>query len=236
MSTNTLSQDAMKEMVGAFAASLIENNTIVGLGTGSTARYFIDHLIERCKNGLQIQAISSSKRSEQRAREGCISLLPSETVEEIDVTIDGADEVDPEMRIIKGGGGAHLREKILANASKKYIVIIDEGKLVKKLGQNIVPIELVPFGISLTLNLIKKMGLKGKLRLEPSGKPFLTDNQNYLFDIHQEGGFDNPEEIDRKLLYIPGVIETGFFFTQADLILVGKRDGQIKQLKRGEGW
>lgn len=233
MSNNTLSQDAMKEKVGALAASLVENDTIVGLGTGSTARYFIDHLIQRCKQGLQIQAISSSKRSEERARAGGISLLSSDGVNEIDITVDGADEVDPEMRIIKGGGGAHLREKILANASKKFVVIIDEGKLVKKLGQTKVPVELVPFGLSLTLKHIEKIGLHGKLRKEANGKPFLTDNQNFLFDIFQEGGFDYPEEIDEKLRKIPGVIETGFFFTQADLVLIGMKNGQIKQLKRG---
>lgn len=234
MSTNTLSQDAMKEKVGALAASLVENHTIVGLGTGSTARYFIDHLIERCKNGLKIQAISSSTRSEERAKAGGIPLLPSERVKEIDITVDGADEVDPQMRVIKGGGGAHLREKILANASKKYVVIIDEGKLVKKLGQTKVPVEVVPFGLSLTLKLIEKLGLQGALRKEENGNLFLTDNKNYLFDIYPKAGFDCPEEIDAKLRNIPGVIDTGFFFTQADLVLIGMKDGQIKQLKRGD--
>ena len=223
-----LSMESIKKQVGAKAAEFVDNGMCVGLGTGSTAAYFIQSLGKRCREGLQIQAIPSSKQTEQLAKENGIPLATHAT--QIDLTIDGADEIDPQKRMIKGGGGALLREKILATASKEMIVIVDESKCVDKLGQFPLPVELSPFCYEITLKQITSLGHPATLRMAQKNTPFITDNGNYIADIQWNQPPEDPEEFDAELRTIPGVIETGFFFGLAKRVIVGFKNNNISVL------
>lgn len=214
-----------KIAAGKLAASLIQHNQLVGLGTGSTAACFIDALIERCKNGLSIQAVSSSTSSAKRAQDGGIKVLDMHEISHIDVTVDGADEIDYQKRMIKGGGGAHVKEKILASSSDRMIVIVDETKVVKQLGQTKLPIEIVRFGSNFTEGKIRKLGFKTSFRFKNPNELFISENENYILDIFFEKPLLEPEKLHNELLQIPGVVDTGFFFNIANLVIVGKTDG-----------
>lgn len=227
MKLNPDAQDELKKAVGLKAATLVEEGMLVGLGTGSTASYFIESLIERCKNGLKITAVSSSVRSLNMAKGGGIPILSMDDVISIDLTIDGADEVDPKKRLIKGGGGALLREKIIASTSKQMVVIVDESKLVQTLGQFGLPIEIIPFGYKATIAKINLKGYEGTLRLKNEGSPYQTDNGNFIYDIHHPSSFPNPEEDHDRIINLPGVVETGFFFNLPLRVLVGQSDGNV---------
>jgi ribose 5-phosphate isomerase A len=220
-----------KKSAGDKAATLIENGMIVGLGTGSTAAYFIKALIEKCKQGLHIKAVASSHRSLQMAKEGGIPVFEISEVSHIDVTVDGADEIDHQKRMIKGGGGAHVKEKILATSSAEMIVIVDESKVVQTLGKAKLPIEILPYGSLFTQKKIEALGLFGKWRAAKANQLnqelFITENGNYLFDIDFKAPVKNPEKLDELLLQIPGVVDTGFFFKIAKKVIIGKSDGCI---------
>ncbi|MCP5470383.1 MAG: ribose-5-phosphate isomerase RpiA [Chlamydiales bacterium] len=216
-------QDEIKNAIGKKAASLIEDGMLVGLGTGSTAAFFIQHLIERCKEGLRIEAVSSSVRSQEMAQKGGIKVLDMNKVSSIDLTIDGADEIDPKNRMIKGGGGAHVREKIVACASKKMVVIVDESKLVQTLGRFGLPVEILPFGIVSTLHKLKKLGYDGRIR-----EGFTTDNGNMIWDIHTPKEFPDPETDHHKIIETPGVVDTGFFLNIPVKVLVGYSNGTVE--------
>lgn len=232
MKLNHKDQNELKRNVGIKAASLVQEGMLVGLGTGSTATFFIESLIERCRNGLKIKAVSSSLNSLSKAKAGGIPVLPMDDITSIDLTIDGADEVDPQHRLIKGGGGALLREKIIASTSKEMIVIIDESKLVAVLGKFGVPVEIVPFGYSATISKINRAGYEGKLRRHPDGSPYLTDNGNYIYDIHNPQQFFEPEKDHDIIIKLPGVVETGFFFNLPLRILVGRSNGEVEFIKK----
>jgi ribose 5-phosphate isomerase A len=220
-------QEAAKKAVGYKAAELIQDGMIVGLGTGSTAFYFIERLITRCKEGLSIKAVASSEKSLQQAQKGGIPIGDINRLKHIDITVDGADEIDPQKRMIKGGGGALVREKIVASMSHELVVIVDESKLVPQLGKAKLPVEVIPFGYSATLNSIEKLGFKGAWRMNADGSLYTTDNQNYIFDIHFDHLCSHPEKDHEALLHIAGVVDTGFFFNLAGRVIVGFFDGQI---------
>lgn len=222
-----MTQDAIKKSVGEKAASFVENGMLVGLGTGSTAACFIDSLIERCRQGLKITAVSSSIRSLDQARAGGIPILDMNQITDIDLTIDGADEIDPSNRMIKGGGGAHVREKILATSSKQMIVIVDESKIVPVLGRFGLPIEILPFGFNATINKIKKLGYDGSMRAQKDGSVYVTDNGNYIFDVHSPKQFPNPESDHDAIVNLAGVVDTGFFFNLPTRVLIGYSDGTV---------
>lgn len=220
--------DNSKQSAGFAAADLIQHGMLVGLGTGSTAAYFIERLIERHREGLNIQAVASSIRSQDLARKGGIPIVDISTIDRVDITVDGADEIDAKKRMIKGGGGALVREKILACMSGEMLVIVDETKLVKQLGKQKLPVEVIPFACHATERHINDLGYFGKWRKNHNETLYETDNHNYIFDIHFESLRTDPETDNRKILEVPGVVDTGFFFNIAGRVLVGYRDGTTK--------
>lgn len=215
-----------KQAAGFAAAALIEDGMVVGLGTGSTAVFFIEKLIQRCKEGLDIKAIATSERSKKQAQTGGILLIDINTITELDITVDGADEIDHQKRMIKGGGGALLREKIVASMSREMIVIVDENKVVEKLGAFPLPVEVVPFAHEATLHKIQNLGYRGSFRRLPDGGLYYTDNGNYIVDIKLNGN-SNPEKDNAVLKNIPGVVETGFFFNLAGRVIIGHPNGTV---------
>lgn len=222
-----LTLDEIKKKVGYFAAELVEPKTIIGLGTGSTAKWFIEALSKRCAQGLKIKAVATSHASEHLAKLGNIPLLDINEIEHIDQTFDGADEVDTKKQLIKGAGGALVREKIIASMSKQLIILVDESKLSKVLGKKPLPLEIIPFGIKAIEKQLNRLGLEGKWRTDIDGSFFTTDNGNYLYDISFKKPPSDPEALDKQLHRIPGIVDTGYFFHLAGRILVGFKDGQI---------
>jgi ribose 5-phosphate isomerase A len=219
--------EEMKKAVGCAAADFVQSGMLVGLGTGSTVFHFITRLIERVQDGLDIQVVSSSIRSETQARDGGIPVADINTITSIDLTVDGADEITPEKIMTKGGGGALLREKILANTSREMVVIVDESKVVEKLGKHPLPVEILPFATKAIIDKIRKLGYQGSLRQRNNSGPYVTDNGNHIYDIRFESLRDDPEKDHEKLSRIPGVLETGFFFNLAGRVLVGKANGKV---------
>jgi len=217
----------MKKAVGYKAAEFITDGMTVGLGTGSTVFYFIEKLIEKVNKGLKIRAVSSSNRSLEQASKGGIPICDINTLSHIDITVDGADEIDSLKKMIKGGGGALLREKILASMSKEMIVVIDESKLAHKLGSKKLPVEVIPFANQVTLHKIQRIQTKSELRKNADGSLYTTDNGNCIVDVHLDKLLDQPENLDLLLKKIPGVVETGFFFNLAGRVIVGFNDGQV---------
>lgn len=223
-----MSQEDAKKAAAEWAVSLIENGMIVGLGTGSTAAYFIQALIKKHQQGLKIQAVPSSRHSADLAKKGGIPVLDINSVPRIDITVDGADEIDPQKRMIKGGGGAHVREKILSCASKEMVVIVDDTKLVSSLGKVKLPVEVLFYGSPATREKLEALGFQGKWRLNEDKTLFITENGNLLFDIHFAMPPLSPEKEHLKILQVPGVVDTGFFFHIAGRVIVGHADGTVK--------
>jgi ribose 5-phosphate isomerase A len=214
-----------KEMAAAKAVGYIKDGMVIGLGSGTTATWAIRKIAERVREGLQVQAIASSVSSENLARELGIPMASS-GIQKIDVTIDGADEVDDRNNLIKGGGGALLREKMLAYHSQTFIVIVDESKCVHKLGNFPLPLEVLPFAIGMTLAEITSLGLNPEIR-EKDGKPFISDNGNLVIDCAGYKG-DNPEAFNDRLHRIPGLVETGLFPSLlVDMVIIGGKDGTV---------
>lgn len=214
-----------KRAAGKKAVQFIESGMIVGLGSGSTAECFIEALIE---SSLQIQAVSSSRPSTEFAKRGGIVVLDINAVPRIDITVDGADEIDSKKRMIKGGGGAHVREKILASASNEMVVIVDNTKLVPSVGRAKLPIEVMFYGSPAIRMKIEELGYQGKWRLNEDGTLFVTENGNLLFDIQFETPPKAPEHLHEALINIPGVIDTGFFFNMAGRVIIGYPDGKTE--------
>ena len=220
-----MKQDDAKKKAAQKAVEFIEDGMIIGLGSGTTTSYFIEALI--LKKYLRIKVVSSSKDSEEKAKRGSLVLTSLEEVSEIDITVDGADEIDAQKRMVKGGGGALLREKILASSSKEMIVIVDETKWVEHLGLKKLPLEILPFGYLTTQRKIEKLGLKGSFRKEKE-KPYVTDNGNYIYDLILLKPEKDLEKLDQILKNIPGVLETGLFFHLAKKVITGFSNGDVK--------
>lgn len=223
-------QERGKQAAGKAAADLVEEGMIVGLGTGTTAAHFMTSIGKRIREGLQIQAIPSSKATAHFAEECRIPLIDINETDHIDMTVDGADEVDPNKQMIKGGGGALTREKIIAAASLEMIVLIDPSKIVKKLGSFPLPIEVIPFGWKATFRHLEAKGVAPELRMH-QGLPFQTDNDNYILDIRIPHSTTALKNFDELLNAIPGVVETGLFVGLADRVLVGHPDGSVTPLQ-----
>jgi ribose 5-phosphate isomerase A len=220
-----------KEAAARAGLGYIRDGQIVGLGTGSTAAYFIRSLAERVKHGLRIRAIPTSARSSELAASLGIPLTSFDECQHIDVTVDGADEVDPQLRLIKGGGGALLREKIVASATDTFIVVADSSKCVPVLGKFPLPVEVIKFSQALIAKNITALGADVVLRSKPDGKPYLTDENNYILDCHF-GQIANPDTLARQLSAMPGVVEHGLFIDMAKIVLIAN-GSEITELRRG---
>lgn len=210
------------------AIEWIQSGNVVGLGSGSTAECFIRALTEACKGGLSIQAVASSRASADLAKRGGIEVLDINSVPRIDITVDGADEIDPQKRMIKGGGGAHVREKILASSSDEMVVIVDYTKLVPSVGRGKLPVEVMFYGSPATRARIEEFAPMGKWRQNEDGTLFITENGNLIYDIHFDSPPKAPEHLHEALINIPGVVDTGFFFNLAGRVIVGYPDGRTE--------
>ncbi len=212
--------NAAKEAAAKEAVKEVQAGMLVGLGTGTTAYYAIEQIGEMVRQGLEITAVASSIASEDEARRQGINIVSFEDISSLHIYIDGADEVDEEKNLIKGGGGALLREKILAYNSKRFVVIVDESKAVKRLGKFNLPLEVVQFASSLTMGNIRKLGGNPSLRMK-EGKAFVTDNGNYILDC-DFGFIESPMLLNEKLHTVPGVVEVGLFAnTMVNKVIVG---------------
>lgn len=216
----------VKRAAAEKAVAYIKENMIVGLGSGSTAYYAIELLGQKIAAGLKIQGVPTSLETEKLAKENNIPLLFD--FERVEITIDGADEVDEYGNLIKGGGGALAREKIVAAASFKEIIVVDESKLVKTLGRFPLPVEVLPFGRQFVKERLESLGCETILR-KKGDKKFITDNQNYIFDCIFEQ-IDNPDELTKEINSIPGVVENGLFVGLTNLVIVGHADGSAEEI------
>jgi ribose 5-phosphate isomerase A len=216
-----MANEEEKEAAGRAAAELVRDGDVVGLGTGSTAYFAVVALGERVKAGLKISGIPTSLQTADLARAVGIPLTTLDEHPEIDITIDGADEIDAKLNLIKGGGGALLREKVVASASRKMVVVADSGKIVRVLGKFPLPVEIISFARTVIEKKIVALGGGPKLRTRRDGSPYVTDNGNEILDC-SFGEIEDPAELARELGNVPGIIEHGLFIGLAKLVMVGR--------------
>jgi ribose 5-phosphate isomerase A len=220
----------MKREAALRALQFVEDGMIVGLGTGSTAAHFVDLLGEKVREGLNVSGIATSDLTQKQALAAGIRMTTLDEEPEVDLTVDGADEIDPNLRLIKGGGGALLREKIVASASERVIIIADHSKLVDRLGAFPLPVEVVPFGYKVSIAMIEdiadELGLDGTIRqrLKSDGTPFVTDGGNFLIDC-AFGPLEDPEALAELLPFTPGVVDHGLFIGLADHAVIADENG-----------
>ena len=219
-----MDKERLKRMAAEKAVEEVQSGAIVGLGTGSTVLHVLHALGEKVRDGLNIIGIATSKQTETISAQQGIPLSTLAEHAKIDLTIDGADEIDANLNLIKGGGGALVREKIIAHASKRLVIVADEGKLVPVLGTTFaLPVEVLQFGWEATQTAINN--ICGRSTLRSSGKkPFLSDNGNYILDCHFEE-IRQPARIESQLNNLPGVVENGLFVNRADKAVIGAESG-----------
>jgi len=223
-----MTADQEKKQAALEAVKYIKDNMVVGLGTGSTAKHMIEAVGDLVANGMQLTCVPSSEATEKLARELGIKIVALDAIDKIDVTIDGADEFDGKFQLIKGGGGALLREKILAWNTKFNIIIADSSKDVQKLGAFKLPVEVIPFATKQILAYLETEGLKPVQRQRGDG-PYRTDENNNIIDI-DIFETEDLQALELKLLKVPGVVETGLFLDTTSLIIVGKEGGpEVKE-------
>lgn len=220
-----------KQAAAYKAVEFVQTGMTVGLGSGSTSYFAIERLGVLVRGGLSLQAVGSSVKTEALARDAGIPIIDFAGVDRIDLYIDGADEVDASFNLIKGGGGALVREKIVAFNSDTFIVIVDTSKQVQMLGAFPLPVEVVPFAADLTMRRLEKLGGKAVLR-QKEGKAFVSDNGNFIVDVHF-GIIQDPAALNVAINVIPGVVESGLFNgTMVQRVLVGYDDGRVDILER----
>lgn len=210
-----------KQIAAIKASKFIKDNTILGLGTGSTAAYLVEEVGKLVEAGYTLKCVCTSFATEKLAKENNIPILGINEVDHIDLGIDGVDEIDPNFNAIKGGGGALLREKVVATLAKEVVWIMDNSKIVDKIGGFPLPIEIIPFGYKHTVRALEAFNPVLRIR---NDEIFITDNGNYILDLHLGKGF-NIENIKTKLNETVGVVETGLFLKMSDRIVVGTDDG-----------
>lgn len=219
-----------KQAAARAGLNFVEDGQVVGLGSGSTAAYFIQFLAERVKAGLKIRGVATSVRAQQLAESCGISLTTLNQVEKIDVDVDGADEFDPGLRLIKGGGGSLLREKIIASACRKFVVLADSSKQVPILGRFPLPVEVIPFAETLLTRRISALGATVTLRKVKDGTTNKTDEGHHILDCHF-GKISDPAALARTLSDMPGIVEHGLFINMANVVLLA-RGNQVVELRR----
>jgi ribose 5-phosphate isomerase A len=225
-----MANDLEKQVAAQASLKFIEDGQVVGLGTGSTAAYFIQFLGDRVKTGLKVRGIPTSVQSQKLAEECGIPLTTLDQVDHIDVDVDGADEFDPQLRLIKGGGGALLREKIIASVSRKFVVVADASKQVDVLGRFPLPVEVIPFAESLLTRKISALGATVALRKAADGTPYKTDEGHHILDCHF-GQIADPSALAHTLSGMPGVVEHGLFINMASAVLLAK-GSEVIELKK----
>lgn len=219
-----------KQAAAEKAVNYISDGMTIGLGTGSTAFWAIKKIGELVREGLRIRAIATSVQSQNLAIEEGISMVSFSDIEHIDVTIDGADEVDVKLNLIKGGGGALLHEKIVGASTKRYIIIVDESKCVNTLGKFPLPVEIVPFGWEMTMKKLQQLKCITRLRLAEKG-PFITDSGHYISDC-SFNEIREPGSLEALINMIPGVVENGLFVNMTNVLVVGYANGEVKVRER----
>ena len=219
-----------KQIAGRRAAEMVQSNSVVGLGTGSTVFFVLTRLAERIQEeGLVVTAVATSIDTETKAGQMGIPLVSLDEVESIDLCIDGADEIDGEFQMIKGGGGALLREKVVAGISKREVIVVGPEKVVPRLGTTFsLPVEVVPFARPLMTRRIRPFGAEPALRMTEEGSPFLTDNGNEILDCHFPDGIQDPTALELALDAIPGIVESGLFINLAHAVVIGYPDGRCE--------
>jgi len=225
-----MANEKEKQAAGRAAAKLVRDGDVVGLGTGSTAYFAVVALGERVKAGLKIVGIPTSVKTGDLARQLGIPLTTLDETPQIDITLDGADEVDPKLNLIKGGGGALLREKVIATATKNMVVVVDSSKVVSVLGKFPLPIEVISFARTVVENKIVSLGASPKLRTKTDGSPYLTDNGNQILDC-SFGKIADPAALALVLSDTPGIVEHGLFIGLAKVALVGRGDA-VEEIRR----
>ncbi len=220
-----MNQDTAKFNAAEEAVKLIKNGMIVGLGTGSTAKIAVDLIGQKLSENFQIIGMPTSIKTKNQAESLGIKLIGIDDANKIDIAIDGADEVSPDLSLIKGLGGALLREKKVEKKANELIIIVDESKMVEKLGVGFLPVEVYVDNHEDTKVELSELGCTTELRIEDNNLPFITDNENYIYHCKFEKGIDNPKELDKQLMKINGVVDTGLFIDMTTKVIVGTPDG-----------
>lgn len=220
-----------KEVAGRAGLKFVRDGNVVGLGTGSTAAYFVQALAEQVQAGMKIRGIPTSSGTRDLAASLGIPLTTFDEVQQIDVTVDGADEFDPHLNLIKGGGGALLREKIVASASRQLVIVADSSKQVQVLGKFPLPVEVIPFAQALVARKIEALGAKSvRVRTRSDGRVFVTDEGHHILDC-SFGQIADPAGLARILSDLPGIVEHGLFIAMADVVLLA-HGASIQEIKR----
>ena len=225
-----MTQDEAKRMAARRALEFVEDGMSLGLGSGTTSAMFIQELGERVKGGLRVRGVATSAASQKLAESLSIPISNFDETPELDLAVDGADEVGPGLALIKGGGGALLREKIVESAAKKFIVIADSTKLVKTLGKFPLPVEVIQMALPLVTRRLTALGLNPALRHHQDGSVYLTDENNFILDC-AAGEIPDPQETAAKIRSIVGVVEHGLFLNMASLALIAS-DGGVVEVSR----
>ena len=222
-----------KQRAGARAVEFIEDGMTVGLGTGSTAYWMVERLGERVREGLSVRCVPTSRRTEEQARRLGIPLVTFADVQRLDLAIDGADEIGPDLALIKGGGGALLREKLVAASARRFVVVADAGKKVEVLGHFPLPVEVVQFAWEVTARRVAEVtNVEPSLRRDERGAVYVTDNGNYILDCRC-GEIRDPARMERELKLLTGVVECGLFVRMADLAVVAT-DDSVEIIERSQ--
>lgn len=224
-------RERMKQLACQHAAQEVQDGMVLGLGTGTTVYYFLQELGRMVRQGLRIAGVPTSIQTTQLATKLAIPLTTLDDHPDLDLAVDGADEVDGDLNLIKGAGGALLREKIVAASAARFLVVVDDSKMVQQLGERFpVPVEVVPFGHSHAIRALEALGARVTLRRGAEGQPWLSDNGNYIFDCHF-GSIADPVALQQQLLAIPAVIDSGLFIGMTDTVLIGHAEG-VRRLER----
>lgn len=226
-----LSSEEIKQLVAKQAAQVVTNNMTIGIGSGSTVYWLIMELGQRIRQGLFFRAVPTSKKTAALAAQQNIPLADLNSVDRIDLTIDGADEIDPHLQLIKGGGGALLQEKMVGAASRELLIIADHTKLVEQLGKFPLPLDVIPFGWKqVQRRMQESYHIEATLRMKDA-EPFVTDHGNYILDCHFQQ-IEHADKLTYELNGIPGVTENGLFINMADLAVIGYPDGTTETLHK----